>query len=321
MTGRCAATMQQVALARSESPTKPPPRLPEDSTNPHPTGLYSPPLVAHLLLIRDLILYASGQALATPTVHVFQSSLGSGLSIPYGPLPGSRVSVTALCLDHSSAIVRLAIFYSDCTWAVHTIDYDHRMTTPTYTYGRRGVVELRTPIIQAAYHHPLLVTLTTSFCMSIFYLPSPPASPILKHTLSSYSGFTPLTMTLSRYRTPEQYRVLLAYASPIYPAHWGPCATDITLSTQSVGAFSSSAATTSSPLPPVKIVSSSSTNNQLPVGWIPDGTPDGIPDELRLRWSRKVSHVSGIQTDGKFVVFASEDGGIQVRWSQIHLQT
>jgi hypothetical protein len=150
--------------------------------------------------------------------------------------------------------------------------------------------------------------------MCIYYLPAPPAPPVLKHTLSSYSGFAPLTMTLARYRTPDQYRVLLAHASPIYPAHWSPSATDIAISIQS--ALSPLQPSILSPMPPnsphVRVLSSSSTNNQLPVGWIPDGTPDGVPEELRLRWLRKVSHVSGIQTDGKFVVFASEDGGIQV---------
>ncbi|KAG8707816.1 hypothetical protein FRC09_001597 [Ceratobasidium sp. 395] len=106
-------------------------------------------------------------------------------------------------------------------------------------------------------------------------------------------------MTLSRYRTPDQYRVLLAHSVPIYPAHWAPSATDIMLSTAG-----------SSDPTDIRLLSSTSTNN--PAGWIADGTPDGVPEELRLRWLRKVSHVSGIQTDGKFVVFASEDGGIQV---------
>ncbi|KAG8746985.1 hypothetical protein FRC10_002784 [Ceratobasidium sp. 414] len=237
---------------------------------------------------------------ATPTVYVFRSSINSGLSIPYQPLSNLHVSVTALSLDHSSANLRLAIFYSDGTWAIHNVDYERRVTTLMYNQPI-SITLSSLAIIQAAYHHPLLVTLTARFRMSIFYLPSAPAPPILKHTLWSYSGFSPLTMTLSRYRTPNQYRALLAHAAPIYPTHWAPSATDITLSTAG-----------SSDPTAVKIMSSVSTNNNLPVGWIPDGTPDGVPEELRLRWLRKVSHVSGIQTDGKFVVFASEDGGIQV---------
>ncbi|CAE6446422.1 unnamed protein product [Rhizoctonia solani] len=264
---------------------------------------------SHVLLVGDLTIYASGQASLAPTVYIFRDSINSGLRIRYGPSLGSPVSVTTLCLDHSSASTRLAIFYSDRSWAIRTVDYERRHIAMDYTYSSRNLVS-GAAIIQAAFHHPLLVTLSASFRMCIYHLQTPPAPPQLTHTLSSYSGFAPLTMTIARYRTPDQYRVLLAYASPIYPAHWGPSATDITISTHSASDLSQSLVPHDSSH--VRILSSSSTNNQLPVGWIPDGTPDAVPEELRLRWLRKVSHVSGIQTDGRFVVFASEDGGIQV---------
>lgn len=268
------------------------------SNTPCPNYIPVSPLPAHLLLAGDLTIHASNQPSLNPTVYVFRSSINSGLLIPYQPSPNLLVSVTALALDHSSANIRIAIFYSDSTWTIHTIDYERH--TSTLVYSHTAIAGL--PIIQSAYHHPLLVTITPTFRMSIFYLPPASAPPVLKYTLSSYSGFSPLTMTLSRYRTPDQYRVLLAHASPIYPAHWAPSATDIMLSMPH----------SDTPSATVKILSSASTNNNLPLGWIPDGTPDGVPEELRLRWSRKVSHASGIQTDGKFVVFASEDGGIQV---------
>ncbi|QRV93882.1 hypothetical protein RhiJN_21900 [Ceratobasidium sp. AG-Ba] len=260
-------------------------------------------LTSHLLLVGDLTIYASHKPSEVATVHIFRDSIASGLSISYSPQSTSRVSVTALSLDHSSADLRLAIFYSDGTWAIYRVDYEDG--TSTLLYRQPVAINLLSQnVIQAAYHHPLLVTLTTSFRMSIFYLPTAPSPPVLKHTLSSYSTFYPLTITLSRYRTPDQYRVLLAHASPIYPAHWAPSAIDMMLSVTPIHG--------SPDLANVKIISSASTNNSVPLGWIPDGTPDGVPEELRLRWARKVSHVSGIQTDGKFVVFASEDGGIQV---------
>ncbi|KAF8757214.1 F-box-like [Rhizoctonia solani] len=251
--------------------------------------------------------------LARASIYVFCDAINSGLRIRYEPAFNEQVFVTSLCLDHSSANIRLAIFYSDHTWAIHTVDYERRCSTTDFTSSRSRDLVSNTTIVKAVFHHPLLITLSSSFRMCIYYLPTPPAPPVLKHTLSSYSGFAPLTMTLARYRTPDQYRVLLAHASPIYPAHWGPSATDIMISIQSI--LNPSQSNALSPMTPgVRILSSSSTNSQLPVGWIPDGSPDGIPEELRLRWLRKVSYVSGIQTDGRFVVFASDDGGIQRWW-------
>ncbi|CAE6462731.1 unnamed protein product [Rhizoctonia solani] len=311
--GRCTATVQQASSrsAKGYHLLAPSSEFYGDSMD-HSSHSDSPH-AGHVLLAGDLTICASGQTTPTPTVYVFRDAISSGLRIQYEPMAGSQVSITSLCLDHSSASIRLAIFYSDCTWAIHTVDYERRCTAIDFTSSRSRGSSSGAVIVKAAFHHPLLVTLSPSFRMCIYYLPAPPAPPVLKHTLLSYSGFAPLTMTLARYRTPDQYRVLLVHASPLYPAHWGPSATDIAISTQSIP--NPSQPDILSPMSSnshVRILSSSSTNNQLPVGWIPDGTPDGVPEELRLRWLRKVSHVSGIQTDGRFVVFASEDGGIQV---------
>ncbi|CAE6530680.1 unnamed protein product [Rhizoctonia solani] len=311
--GRCSATVQRASPRPAVGYLLLEPSSHNSSANfnddIHTNSHTDLPRATHVLLAGDLTVYASSRASDAPTVYVFRDTISSGLRIPYDPPSFSLVSVTALCLDHNSASTRLAIFYSDHSWTIRTIDYERRYTTIDYmsTHSRSSV--FGAAITKAAFHHPLLVTLTSSFRMCIYYIPTPPAPPLLKHTLLSYSGFTPLTITLSRYRTPDQYRILLAHASPIYPAHWGPSATDIMISTQPdlVSLDVPSVQNTSH----VRILSSSSTNNQLPVGWIPDGTPDGIPEELRLRWLRKVSHVSGVQTDGRFVVFASEDGGIQ----------
>ncbi|KAL5631674.1 hypothetical protein ACGC1H_007253 [Rhizoctonia solani] len=304
--GRCTATVQRasprpvIACPRTLSSCAPLGSM-------RPGNLLDFPQAAHVLLVGDLTIYASGQTSPAPTVHIFHDNINSGMRIQYDPSPGLLVSVTTLCLDHSSARTRLAIFYSDHSWTIRTVDYERRHATTDYTSTSS---RLSSTIVEAAFHHPILVTLSSTFRMCIHHLQTPSATPVLKQTLSSYSGFTPLTMTLARHRTPDQYRILLAHASPIYPAHWGPSVTDITISTQpSQSDILLSMPNNSSD---AKILSSSSTSNQFPVGWIPDGTPDGIPEELRLRWLRKVSHVSGIQTDGKFVVFASEDGGIQV---------
>ncbi|KAF8608584.1 hypothetical protein BDV93DRAFT_541073 [Ceratobasidium sp. AG-I] len=307
--GRCAVVVQRVGHPRAESLIG---HSTVDSLSQPAIVLPVSPIPGHLLLAGDLIIYASSQPTPQPTVYVFRGSIASSLLIPYQPPINVDVYITALSLDHSSANIRLAIFYSDSTWSIRTVDYEHRTNTLVYHHPRPNTGLPSAPVIQAAYHHPLLVTLTLSFRMSIFYVPPAPAIPTLKHTLFSYSGFLPLTMTLSRYRTPDQYRILLAHASPIYPSHWSPSATDIMLSTQLPSLPPHSTPSASSNHAIVKVTSSASTNNSLPEGWIPDGTPDSIPEELRLRWSRKVSHVSGIETDGKFVVFASEDGGIQV---------
>ncbi|KAF8678446.1 F-box-like [Rhizoctonia solani] len=309
--GRCTATVQRgssrSALEHSLLASS---REPYSSITEH-INYSDSPHASHVLLVGDLTIYASGQTTLAPTVYVFRDAINSGLRIRYEPAFNEQVFVTSLCLDHSSANIRLAIFYSDRTWAIHTVDYERRCSTTDFTSSRSRDLVSNTTIVKAVFHHPLLITLSSSFRMCIYYLPTPPAPPVLKHTLSSYSGFAPLTMTLARYRTPDQYRVLLAHASPIYPAHWGPSATDIMISIQSI--LNPSQSNALSPMTPgVRILSSSSTNSQLPVGWIPDGSPDGIPEELRLRWLRKVSYVSGIQTDGRFVVFASDDGGIQV---------
>ncbi|EUC58684.1 F-box-like protein [Rhizoctonia solani AG-3 Rhs1AP] len=305
--GRCTATVQRASPRPAITCPRSLSSCASLGSSMHSDNHLDFPQAAHVLLVGDLTIYASSQTSPAPTVYIFRDNINSGMRIQCDPPSGSSVSVTTLCLDHSSARTRLAIFYSDHSWTIRTVDYERRHVTTDYT---STLSRLGSTIVGAAFHHPLLVTLSSTFRMCIYHLQTPPATPVLKQTLSSYSGFTPLTMTIARYRAPDQYRILLAHASPIYPAHWGPSVTDITISAQP----SQSDTLLSMPNKPsdVRILSSSSTSNQFPVGWIPDGTPDGIPEELRLRWLRKVSHVSGIQTDGKFVVFASEDGGIQV---------
>ena len=165
-------------------------------------------------------------------------------------------------------------------------------------------------IIKAVYHHPLLVTLSRSFSLCLYDLSSGPIR--LTQTLNSFTSFPPASLVLS---TPSHttYKLVLAYAVPVYPGHWSVGATELIIS-KSLTSLASSRSLISSPalyeelnqsLPPSMRVITTRTIRavDVPLGWV---------DENKLRtmreqWSRKVSRVADAQSDGKWLVLAPGD--------------
>jgi hypothetical protein len=165
-------------------------------------------------------------------------------------------------------------------------------------------------VIQAAYHHPLLVTLSQEFTILIYNLELDTVIPT--QSLSSFTSFPPVSIVLST-PSPGTYKLVLAYAIPVYPQHWTAGATELIISGATMTADSVSGPSVQDS--PLSFVNTSGSQNltvlnsrttravDVPFGWI---------DERKLRimreqWSRKVSRVADIQTDGKWVILAPGD--------------
>ena len=153
-----------------------------------------------------------------------------------------------------------------------------------------------TSIIQVAYCHPVLVTLSESFTLSVYDATHEAIQVV--HILTSFTSFPPSSLVLT---TPDSqtYKLILTYASPVYPAHWSVGVTEVILSNAAL--HSPTSPFTSPSRSPSLLLSTRSTRAfDIPGGWI---------DEAKLRvvreqWGRKVGSVAGTQTDGRWVVLA-----------------
>lgn len=242
-----------------------------------------------VLLTGGLIITAL-EASSPPSVQLTSSSHSPHtLTFPFTSLRvNGTTRITALALDQSQppsgSHVRLTSFLDSGEFFIHIIDHtspsDSRCIT---TYTPTSNTPRTSPIIQAVYHHPLLVTLSQTFSLSIYDL----STGIARHTqtLSSFTSYPPTSMVLS-VPTPSKYKLVLAYAAPVYPSHWSVGATEL---------FISSAHVTSS---------RTTRAFDVPVGWIDDQKLQAI----RQQWNRKVAQVGDTQTDGKWVVLAPGDG-------------
>ncbi|KAK7053415.1 hypothetical protein VNI00_004041 [Paramarasmius palmivorus] len=110
--------------------------------------------------------------------------------------------------------------------------------------------------------------------------------------------------------TSTTYKLVIAYAIQVYPAHWSVGVTELIIANHSRSSSSGSTLSSSSHylLPtasaPVSILSTRTARAvDVPQVWV---------DERKLRymreqWSRKVSRIGATQTDGKWVVLAPDD--------------
>jgi hypothetical protein len=171
--------------------------------------------------------------------------------------------------------------------------YELRSSSRKHHYAPPFKTPRTAPITQAAYSHPVLVTLSESFSLSVYDL-SHEAMQVL-HVLASFTSFPPSSLVLT-IPEPQTYKLLLTYASPVYPAHWSVGVTEVILSSATLHASTASPAR-----PPPLLLSTRSTRAfDLPADWI---------DETKLRnvreqWGRKVGSVASTQTDGRWVVLA-----------------
>jgi hypothetical protein len=124
-------------------------------------------------------------------------------------------------------------------------------------------------VICAAYHHPLLITLSQAFHLLVYYLPdtsshissmatSLPLKPVLVRSIHSYTSHPPSSMSLARVPASSVsathvpgasaaagsngrsnaaaagsslfFKLVLAYTVPVYPAHWTAAAAELAIS-------------------------------------------------------------------------------------------
>ncbi|KAF8637984.1 hypothetical protein AX16_010616 [Volvariella volvacea WC 439] len=130
--------------------------------------------------------------------------------------------------------------------------------------------------------------------------------------MSSFTSFPPTSLVLSAL-SPSLYKLVLAYAVPVYPKHWTVGATELII-TGSVGPLNSWPTRSSSsvfsptfspgPSVPMTVVATRTVRGvDVPAGWI-DVTK---LRQMREQWDRKVLRVSDAQTDGKWLVLAAGD--------------
>ncbi|KAG5651188.1 hypothetical protein H0H81_009567 [Sphagnurus paluster] len=223
----------------------------------------------------------------------------------------TRFQVNALAIDQSPpslGYLRLAAFLSTGEFTIFVI-HPSQLSTSTrkLTYIPRRGHPISSTIIQAVYHHPLLITLSQNFSLSIYDL----SRDTIRHTqtLTSFTSFPPTSLVLSTPST-RTYKLVLAYTIPVYPAHWSVGATELIIS----GPISSvdhhnvpprpsllSDDVPPIPVEPMCVISTRTTRAlDIPPGWIDE---DKLRS-MREQWGRKVARVTGTQSDGKWVVLA-----------------
>ena len=173
------------------------------------------------------------------------------------------------------------------------------------TYHAAAKTDRTSPIIQAAYHHPLLVTLSSAFQLSLYDM----ADSDVKHTqtLTSFTSYPPSSLVLSAPSSNRHYRLIISYAVPVYPAHWSVAVTELTISADGYSLSSASA--------PCTVVGTRTARAvDIPAGWIDEEKVL----EIRAQWNRKVGRVADTQTDGKWVVLAPSSSSVSLSPLQLY---
>jgi hypothetical protein len=137
----------------------------------------------------------------------------------------------------------------------------------------------RAPIIRAAYHHPLLAALSSNFRLYLYDLSE--AKPRVTQTLTSFSCHPPSALVLSA-PSPDSYKLVMSYATAVYPEHWSVGATELMVNGS--GAISSRTACAC----------------DLPQGFV----DARILAAVQTQWARRVRAVTATETDGRWVVLA-----------------
>ncbi|KAF4621221.1 hypothetical protein D9613_000790 [Agrocybe pediades] len=286
----------------------------------HPdAGMPSPELPdeqTHILLAGPWTIAASSKkAVIQLSRHPGQSRL---FNLPYEEpsIHSSCVSITALALDQSpssSDRLCIAIFFSTGQFSVHDFNASSVSVDPIRRYNYRPSRQsLRTSnVVKAVYHHPLLVTLSENFSLSIYDL----SAGTVRHiqTLGSFTSYPPASMVLSS-PSSTAYKLVIAYSIPVYPKHWSIGATELLISKGVDGSASpaiSNPTLFSSPSfhedYKYPLATTMSILNSRTIRAF--DTPSGWVDENSLRlmreqWGRKLYNVADAQTDGKWVVIA-----------------
>ena len=276
--------------------------LDETFTSPLSSTVQSPeqeqgPNAPQITLAGEYTIISSSEPSHSPSILVLSPSAQKHV-INVAPIHAQQpVRVTALAVDQSScrasANPRIATCVSNGDIYVHELHSSSRK----HHYAPPFKTPRTAPITHAAYCHPVLVTLSESFSLSVYDLTHEAIQVV--HVLTSFISFPPPSLVLTMPET-QTYKLLLTYASPVYPAHWSVGVTEVILS-RAPSHHSSTSPFTSPMRPQSLLLSTCSTRAfDIPAGWI---------DEAKLRvvreqWGRKVGSVAGTQTDGRWVVLA-----------------
>lgn len=245
---------------------------------------------SQILLAGSLVVATSQDNSLGPVLSLVTSSNTKHTLSCQTPRSTISTQVTAVALDQSpptsSHHARLAAFLSTGEFVVFSINHSSpSQSSRLFTYQPITRVPRTAPIVQAVFHDRLLITLSQSFHLSLYDLSA--GTIVHTQTLSSFTSYPPSSMVLTP-TSPSTYKLILAYAIPVFPAHWSVGATEIVISSE-----------------PSMVVMSSRTTRAMDV-------PNGWIDEQRMRtlreqWSRKVERVADTQTDGKWVVLAPSE--------------
>lgn len=261
------------------------------------------PEQTHILLAGNLTITASSRNTLHPSVRLRCPSGVTHTLLSGSSGHQSAVQITALALDQSSPPsspnphLRLASFLSTGEFVIFMINHTNPSASSRKLTYIPTVRNSRTsPIIQTVYHHPLLITLSQSFSLSIYDLTGD--NVIHNQTLKSFTSHPPSSLVLSM---PSQttYKLVLSYAIAVYPAHWSVGATELIISGASPEISQTNGTT---PLSSDFSVTSTRTARafEVPQGWIDERKLRG----MREQWGRKVERVADVQTDGKWVILA-----------------
>lgn len=199
--------------------------------------------------------------------------------------------ITVMTIDHSEGLSihssRLAVFLSTGEFSVFALSHhDLSASSRLIRFVPRVHTSRNTPIVRAAYHHPLLVTLSASFRLTIYDLSHGKARAM--ETLSSFTSYLPASMSLSAVSSSSQaistYKLLLAYSVTVYPEHWSVAATEVAISATTFGVQSTRTARAC----------------EIPFGFISTETERVMRDQ----WARRVKHASDValDPDGRWIV-------------------
>ncbi|KAG9316455.1 hypothetical protein JVU11DRAFT_2489 [Chiua virens] len=222
------------------------------------------------------------------------------------------VGISTISIDQSRPssrtkhdnLLRFAAFLSTGEFSIY--EYDSSSASPPPKISYIPLPRHRSHVMHAAYHHPLLVTLSHTFTLMVYDLSE--GTITHTHSLSSFTSHPPTSLILSAMPSSTSYKLILAYAIPVYPAHWSVGITELIIS--SSGSVTSTAAlsgtTDLAPLSPANFTvvgTRSARAFDVPHGWIDNEKLRA----MRAQWGRKVKHVADTQTDGKWVVLAPGD--------------
>ena len=245
----------------------------------------------------DTVVYSSIGS-SSPTIRLVAPGRQTHTIHATSPNVDGHTQITALALDQStpcshSRHTRLASFISTGEFSIFSVDqHSLAASSRVLTYIPSQRTERTAPIIQAAYYHPILLTLSTTFNLSIYDLSEYGK---VKHTqtLTSFTVYPPTSIVISSsHGTRNILKVVLVFSVPVYPRHWSVGVTELLVKIgDDLGGIRTS---------PTLISTRTVKSYDLPFGWI---------DEEQIRntreqWGRKVEKVVDTQTDGKWVVLA-----------------